>query len=101
MARFVLKKKECFEFALESNPDKVYTLPAIGSLGFDEGKALATIAEEKDMATQGNVIKNFILKYNPELEAENLGDMEYWEIYNAYGLDQGKANMGESQASQS
>ena len=29
----------------------------------------------------------------------NLGDMEYYEIFNAYGLSEGKEKLGESGAS--
>ena len=35
---FILKKRQDFLFALEDHEDKVYHLPALKSLGFEEAK---------------------------------------------------------------
>lgn len=100
MADFVLSKRRAFVFALEDDPEKTYTLPSVSSLGFEDAQLLVKIDETKDIVKRGNMIRDFILKYVPELKEKNLGGMEYFELYSAYGMNEGKAKMGESKASQ-
>jgi hypothetical protein len=100
MADFVLKKRRTFVFALEDDPEKTYTLPALKSLSFEDAQLMTKIDDEKSIVKKGNLIKEFILKYAPELKGKTLGDMEFFEIFNAYGLNEGKAELGESKASQ-
>lgn len=99
MADFTLKRHKDFIFALEDNPEKTYTLPALRSLSFEDAQAMTKIDEEDDIVKKGNLIRNFILKHAPELEDMNLGGMEFFEIFNAYGLSAGKDSLGESKAS--
>jgi hypothetical protein len=99
MTDFTLKKRRDFVFALEENPDKTYTIPALKSLSFEEAQAMTKIDAEDDIVKKGELIKAFILRHAPELEDLNLGGMEYFEIFNAYGLNEGNREMGESKAS--
>ena len=92
---YILKKREDFTFALESNPKKIYTIPALKSMSFEDAEEMVKIDEESDIAKKGEKIKTFILKYAPELAEDGIGEMEYFDIFNAYGLNQGAA-MGES-----
>ena len=100
MADFTLKKRKAFVFALEDDPEVSYTLPALKSLSFEDAQTMTKIDEEKNIVKKGNLIRGFILKYAPELSSTGLGDMEYFEIFNAYGLNEGKGDLGESKASQ-
>lgn len=100
MTDFIVKKRRDFVFALEDAPDKTFTLPALSSLGFDDVALVTQANEEKDIVKRGALIQEFILKYAPGLADLGLGGMEYFEIYNAYGLAMGKKQLGESQASQ-
>lgn len=101
MADFVLKKRKDFVFALEDDPEKLYHLPALRSLSFEDAQAMTKIDDEKSIVKKGNLIRGFILKYAPELADKGISDMEYFEIFNAYGLDAGRSELGESKASQS
>lgn len=99
MADFTLKRRKDFCFSLEEEPNKVYVLPALKSLSFEDAQAMTKIDEESDIVKKGNLVRDFILKYAPELEDKNLGGMEFFEIFNAYGLNEGKETLGESKAS--
>lgn len=98
-AQFTLKKRQDWTFALEDDPETVYTLPALSGLAFDEAEKMKKIGSIEDTTEQGPLIKDFILSYAPELAKKNLGDMEYYEIFNAYGLSEGEKKLGESTAS--
>ena len=100
MADFIVRKRRDFVFAVEDAPDQTFTLPAISSLGFEDVKLVTKANEEEDIVKRGELIQEFILKYAPGLEDLGLGGMEYFEIYNAYGLAMGRNKLGESQASQ-
>lgn len=100
-ATFTLKKRRDWSFALEDDPKKVYTLPALSGLSYQEAEKMKKIGEITDITEQGPLIKEFILSYAPDLADKGLGDMEYYEIFNAYGLSEGREKLGESGASQS
>lgn len=88
MANFVLKKKQTFTFAREEDPDKVYTLPAFADLGIDDFTKYfrnSTVNEAEKL----KICKEFILGCVPELANENISDMEYVFIFNAYAGQQG------------
>lgn len=101
MADFVLKKHSEFTFALEEDTDRVYKLPPMSKLSFEEMQLTLKIADEKNLVKQGRMVKDFILSYVPELADKGLSDAEYLMIYNEYGLSEGKTSMGESTASAS
>jgi len=99
MADFTLKKRKDFTFALEDNPEETYTLPALKSLSFEDAQTMTKIDDEKNIVKKGNLIRGFILKYAPELADKGISDMEFFEIFNAYGLAAGRSELGESKAS--
>lgn len=99
-AAFTLKKRKDWSFALEDDPKKIYVLPALSGLSYEEAEKMKKIGSMTSITEQGPLIKEFILSYAPELAAKDLGDMEYYEIFNAYGLSEGREKLGESSASQ-
>lgn len=100
MADFVLKKRRDFTFALETNPEKTYTIPALKSLSLEDAELMTKIDAESSVAKKGKMIREFICRCNPELNDVGLGGMEWFEIFNAYALSQGEQDLGESKASQ-
>lgn len=100
MADFIVRKRRDFVFGIEAAPDQTFTLPALSGLGFEDAKQLTQINEEKDIVKKGRLVEDFLLKHVPALKDMGLSGMEYFEIYNAYGLAMGRNKLGESQASQ-
>ena len=98
---FILKKRQDFLFALEDHEDKVYHLPALKSLGFEEAKKLVAIDDEKDLIKKGESIRDFMNGMVPDLKDAGISDMEYLEIFNAYAMSEGREALGESKASPS
>ena len=97
MADFVMKKRKGFTFRIEDDAH-VYAIPALSNLSFADVAMLSKADKETDIVKRGKIVRDFILKFAPDLE--NLSDMEFFEIYNAYAQTIGHATMGESQASQ-
>ena len=95
-APFILTKRNDFQFVLEDDKKKIYTLPAASNLGFEEAQLMKNFGNEDTIPKQGEMVKEFILKYCPELEEKNLHDMEYYGILNAYIEFGQQENMGES-----
>lgn len=100
MTDFVIKRRKDFVFAIEDAPDQTYTLPTLSGLGFEDAQLLVKIDGEKDLAKRGPLVRDFILRFAPQLADAGVGDMQYLEIYNAYGLFMGREQLGESRASQ-
>ena len=99
-ANFTLKIQKDWSFSLEDYPDEVYTLPAMSKLSYEEADMMKRLSEQTDVTEQGPMVKTFILTYAPGLEGKGIGDMGYYEIFNAYALAQGKDKLGESKALQ-
>lgn len=99
-ASFTLKKREDFTFALENEPDVIYTLPALKGFSFEEAQEMSKIDDEENLVKKGAMIRAFILRYAPQLEEKDLSDMEYLEIFNAFAMSEGRKELGESKASQ-
>lgn len=100
MADFIVRKRRDFVFAIDTAPEQTFTLPDINSFGFEDAKLLTQISEEKDIVNKGKLIEEFLLKFAPALKDMGLSGMEYFEIFNAYGLAMGRNKLGELQASQ-
>lgn len=100
MADFIIRKRRDFVFAMEDAPDKTFVIPALSGLSFDDIEQLRQAEAEKDFVKRGELIRDFVLKFVPELEELGTSGMEYLEIYNAYVLAMGRNKLGESQASQ-
>lgn len=99
MADYIVRKPRGFTFALEENTEKTYTLPALSQLSFAEADMMRKIDSADSLEKRGKLIKEFILKHAPDLEEAGIGDMEYFSIFNSYGMSEGKAKLGESSAS--
>jgi len=95
---FTLKKRKNFVFRLEGETE-TFSLPSLKALGFEDGQLMTEIDAEDNIVKKGGMVRDFILKYNPALENKDLADMEYFEIFNAYALNEGKS-LGELKASQ-
>lgn len=98
MADYIVRKHRGFTFALEGCTD-VYTLPALSQLSFAEAEMMRKIDQAEDLEKRGKLVKEFVLKYAPALNDADIGDMEYFSIFNEYALSEGKAKLGESSAS--
>ena len=98
MADYIVRKRTGFTFALEG-VDTVYTLPALSRLSFAEAELMRKIDQAEDLEKRGKLVKDFILKHAPELKDADIGDMEYFSIFNSYAMSEGKAKLGESSAS--
>lgn len=100
MADFIVRRRRDFVFAVEDAPEKTFTLPGPSSLSFEDAAITEPLNRETDIAKRGEIIKRFVLKFAPGLEALDIGDLDYVEIYNAYILAVGREKLGESTASQ-
>ena len=89
MADYIVKKHASFVFAFEGDEGKQFSLPSAHSLSFDDTDFLASI-KEKDIREQCEGMKEFVLRYNPELKERDIGDMEYIFILRAYLESQGQ-----------
>lgn len=98
MANYIIRKRTDFTFALDG-ADTVYTLPALSRLSFAEAELMRKINQAEDLEKSGKLVKDFILKHAPELKDADIGDMEYFSIFNEYALSEGRAKLGESSAS--
>ena len=96
----IIKLAESWPFAFASDPDTVYELPALSQLSYEEAKQMQEIGSMTDITEQGPLIKKFILDHAPALKDKNIGDMEFYTIFNEYGLSEGNERLGESGASQ-
>lgn len=84
MANFTLRRQEDFTFDLEGDPKTVYTIPASSNLDFKDAQLIANFGSEKTLEKQGELVKEFILKYAPGLAEKGLSDMGYYAIITAY-----------------
>ena len=99
MADFAVKKRKGFEFTIEDDPH-TYVIPAMSGLSFEDVSLLSKADKETDIVKRGKVVREFILKFAPDLR--DLSDMVFFEIYSAYADFLGNSNtqVGESRASQ-
>lgn len=98
-ATVILRPQAAFVFALEEG-GREFELPAVSSCGFDDVAAFKQINDlTGDPVRQGEVCKNFILKWAPGVQDEltrlHLGEQVFFSIFTAYNRSQ---ELGESQA---
>ena len=74
-ANFTLKKRKDWFFALEDRSDKVFKLPALSGLSYEEAERMKKIGSISEITEQGPLIKEFILTYAPELADKGLGEL--------------------------
>lgn len=91
---FVLKKKEDFEFQIEGS-EKIYTIPAIDTLTFDEVEALRSIRGSQNIKENMETFKNVLFAKCEGLEEANLSDFQMLLLLKAYEESQGE-KVGES-----
>lgn len=83
-ADYVVKKHASFVFAFADDTEgKTYELPSVQSLSFDDAELFINI-KEKGIREQGEGMKAFVQKYNPELKDKDIGDMQYLFILQEY-----------------
>lgn len=84
MANFTLRKQQDFTFDLEGDPKTVYTIPVASNLNFKDAQLIANFDNEKTLERQGELVKEFILKYAPGLADKGLSEMGYYTIITEY-----------------
>lgn len=88
MADFVLQKPKAFTFAMEEG-GREYTLPPMARLTYEDIDIFAKIRDGgRNPGEQMILTKDFLLKYCPDLEKEDLGDVAYVQIFRAYSEHQ-------------
>lgn len=92
MADFTLKKRRAFTFNLGDGKED-HSIPPASKLPFEEVVMFRSLKDAEDVETYAKT-REFVLKYCPELEGSDLGDLEYLEIFGAYVKSQN--DMGES-----
>ena len=90
---FVLKKKADFEFQIEGS-DRIYTIPAIDTLSFDEVEALQKIRGSEDLGLIKDTFQKVLFDKCEGLDEEHLSDYQLLMVLQAYQKEQGLA--GES-----
>lgn len=91
---FVLKKKADFEFQIEGD-ERIYTIPAIDTLSFDEVEALRKIRGSEDLNQIKETFQKVLFDKVEGLDEANLSDYQLLIVLQAYQREQG-LNTGES-----
>lgn len=65
-----------------------YLIPAFSTLSVDDVTEVMALRPETPVAERLEVVKRFLLKFEPELEEEELGDVGYSMIFAAYEKEQ-------------
>lgn len=74
-------------FVIEGEHGK-YMIPAFSSLSADDMEEIFKLSPETPTGERMQVMKRFLLRFAPELEKEELGDVGYSQIFNAYEKEQ-------------
>ena len=93
MAGYVIKKREPYK--ITGADGDVYEIPAASKLSVEDIDLLIRFNETSDVKTKLELCREFLLKYAPGLEKENLGDTEYFMIFTDYNTTQ-TDTLGES-----
>ena len=100
MAGYKLHEHEPYE--ITGKTGTVYKIPAIPNLSVDEIGYMVRFNESKDPVEKTKICKEFFISVAPDLEAEGIGDMEYFMIFEDYNkAARLTPKMGESSASRS
>ena len=100
MAGYKLQNHE--PYIITGKNGKEYEIPAVPNLSLDEIGAMVRFNETKDAVEKTKICKEFFLSIAPDLEAENIGDMEYFLIFEDYNKSTRRTpQLGESSASRS
>ena len=85
------KIKKAQPFIIEGQNGK-YMIPAFSTLSTEDMEGILSLTPETPTAERMQVMKRFLLRFAPGLEAEELGDIGYSQIFAAYEKEQ---NLGE------
>lgn len=65
-----------------------YLIPAFSTLSVDEVGEVMSLRPDTPVEERVEAVKKFLLKFAPELEKEELGDVGYSMIFAAYEKEQ-------------
>ena len=91
--------KEQEPYVITGKEGKEYKVPQVDGLSIDEFAILVRYNETSDAVEKIKVCKEFFLTIVPELEDENIGDVEYFHIFQDYNeakTPKQKKRVGES-----
>lgn len=89
-------------YLITGKTDTVYEIPAVPDLSVDEIGYMVRFNETADAVEKTKICKEFFLAIAPGLEDEEIGDMEYFMIFEDYNRTARlTAKTGESSASRS
>ena len=93
---YQLKKHE--PYVITGIEGKEYVIPAALDLGIDGIKLSLAFDNAKDEVEKVKACKAFFLYFAPDLEKEEIGDMEYFNIFQDYNKSGSadKKKLGES-----
>lgn len=90
--------KEQDPFIVKGKKGKEYKIPRIDGLSVDEFAVVMKYTETEDPVERVRICKDFILMIVPEIEEENIGDVEYYRIFEEYNkikTEKQKKKLGE------
>ena len=90
--------KEQEPYIITGKTGKEYKIPQVNGLSIDEFAILVRYNETDDAVEKIKVCKEFILTIAPKLEEEQIGDVEYFKIfqdYNEVKTEKQKKRVGE------
>ena len=82
---YTIKKTQ--PFVIDGQKGK-YMIPAFSTLSIDEVSGILSLTPETPVADRVAAVKAFLLQMAPDLKNEDLGDVGYSMIYNAYEKEQ-------------
>lgn len=98
MAGYTLQAHE--PYVITGKTGTIYEIPAIPNLSVDEIGSLVKFNETSDPIEKTKICKDFFLQIAPGLEDEQIGDMEFFMIFEDYNKSS-RLTVGESSASRS
>ena len=81
------KIKKAQPFIIEGQNGK-YMIPAFSSLSADDMEEVLKLKPDTPPKERARILKSFLLRFAPELESEELGDMGYVQIFQTYEKEQ-------------
>lgn len=97
MAGYKLQEHE--PYVITGKTGTIYEIPAVPQLSVDQLGAMVRFNESTDAIEKTKICKEFFLAIAPGLEDENIGDMEFFWIFQDYNKTARPS--GESSASRS
>ncbi len=98
MAGYTLQEHE--PYLITGKTGTIYEIPAIPNLSVDNIGYMVKFNETRDAIEKTKLCKEFFLSVAPGLEDEDIGDMEFFMIFEDYNQT-ARIKTGESSASRS